>query len=369
MATAEKILVRGVNWLGDAVMTTPALQRLRQARPAAHITLLTPVKLADLWPGHPSLDAIVTFDEGDSVLSLARRLRREKFDVAVVLPNSPRSALEMFLARIPQRIGLARGGRSLLLSQALPPRAGAVRMHKRSIDEVRQRLAAGGGRDSFPPAAHHVHDYLHIVAALGADPTPLPPLLHVDPTTVSAAVARLAPGATGPLIGINPGAEYGPAKRWPAERFIEAATQLHAHAPAHWLIFGGRGDQALTARIAVELSARLGAGAVTDVAGRTSLRDLCALLQGCAVLLTNDTGPMHVAAAVGTPVVVPFGSTAPELTGPSFTTGSPHRLLLGEAACAPCFLRECPADFRCLTTVTVEKVVQAARETLSRRRP
>src|SRR5437763_2555976 len=135
MPAVEKILVRGVNWLGDAVMTTPALQRLREAKPNAHITLLTHEKLADLWREHPSIDATIPFAAGESVFQVASRLRHERFDVAVAFPNSLRSALEVFLARIPKRIGYARNGRSLFLTQALPPRSGALRMHKRSRAE------------------------------------------------------------------------------------------------------------------------------------------------------------------------------------------------------------------------------------------
>ena len=130
--SAQRILVRGVNWLGDAVMSTPALLRLRQARPQAHITLLTLDKLADLWRHHPAIDTVITFTRNDAVWQVARRLRSEQFHWAVVLPNSWRSALEVWLARIPQRLGYAGQGRATLLTQAIKPRPGAVRMRKRS---------------------------------------------------------------------------------------------------------------------------------------------------------------------------------------------------------------------------------------------
>ena len=360
MANAEKILVRGVNWLGDAVMTTPALQRLRAAKPHAHITLLTPEKLAGLWGGHPSVDATLTFNDADSVFSVAKRLRAERFDTAVVFPNSPRSVLEVFLARIPRRIGYARGGRSFLLTQALPPRAGAVKMHKRSITEIEQRIAAKVPRETFPAEAHHVHDYLQLVAALGANPLPLPPLLHVSAEEVSAARNKFHLDGPGPLFALNPGAEYGAAKRWPAERFVEAAVELHQRSQCRWVVLGGGADVELAGDIAKQIAARTSATAVTSVAGRTSLRELCAVLKACALVLTNDTGPMHVAAALGTPVVVPFGSTSPELTGPLSVPGLPHALLRGEASCAPCFLRECPVDFRCMKNISIQQVVDAA---------
>ncbi len=360
MANAEKILVRGVNWLGDAVMTTPALQRLRAAKPDARITLLTPEKLAGLWPGHPSVDVTFTFGDADSVFNVAKRLRAERFDTAVVLPNSPRSALEMFLARIPRRIGYARGGRSFLLTQTLPPRREAVRMHKRSVSEIQQRLAANVPRETFPAEAHHVHDYLQLVAALGANPEPLPPLLHVSRDEVMAARNKFQLDGPGPLFALNAGAEYGAAKRWPAERFVEAAAALHARTACRWIVLGGRADLPRAQDIATQLAARTSTATVTTVAGQTSLRELCAVLKACALVLTNDTGPMHVAAALGTPVVVPFGSTSPELTGPLSAPGLPHALMHGEAPCAPCFLRECPVDFRCMKSISVQQVVDAA---------
>jgi heptosyltransferase-2 len=360
MATAEKILVRGVNWLGDAVMTTPALQRLREAKPDAHITLLTPEKLAALWPGHPSLDATLTFNEQDSVFSVAKRLRAERFDTAVVFPNSPRSALEVFLARIPRRVGYARGGRNFLLTQALPPRAGAVKMRKRSVTEVESRIVAKEPRETFPAEAHHVHDYLQLVAAFGANSAPPPPLLHVTDAEVVAARARFKLDGRAPLFALNAGAEYGPAKRWPVDRFVEAAVQLHERSKCHWVILGGRADEELARDLVTRIAARINEHIVTSVAGQTSLRELCAVLKACTLAITNDTGPMHVAAALGTPVVVPFGSTSPELTGPAFVTGSPTALLRGSASCAPCFLRECPIDLRCMKSISVEQVVEAA---------
>jgi len=359
-AVAEKILVRGVNWLGDAVMATPALQRLREAKPQAHITLLTPEKLADLWREHPSVDGVLAFAPGESVWNVARRLREEKFDTAIVFPNSPRSALEVFLAQIPRRVGYARGPRSFLLTEAVPARPGAMRMHKRSRAEIEARLASNTPRETFPANAHHVHDYLLLVSKLGGNPAPVPPLLHVRDDEVAALRARFRLANSSPLFALNPGAEYGAAKRWPAEHFVAAAVQLRERTKCHWLIVGGPADRDLAARIASEIGARAGSESVTNAAGETSLRQLFAALKASELVLTNDTGPMHVAAAVGTPVAVPFGSTAPELTGPSFSADSPHQLVMGCVPCAPCFLRECPIDFRCMKSITVEQMVAAA---------
>jgi heptosyltransferase-2 len=364
----EKILVRGVNWLGDAVMTTPALQRLREAQPNARISLLTHAKLADLWKHHPALHAVLTFQEGESVFAIAKRLRADRFSTALVLPNSPRSALEPFLARIPQRIGLARPWRNLLLTRRLAPRPEAVAMHKRSRSEIQWLIAGAALTPGPPPAAsaHHLHQYLHLAAALGANPEPLPPHLAVTAEEVVTVRKRFGfPGAT-PLFGLNAGAEYGPAKRWPRERFVAAAVELQRRLNCHWWIFGGQADEPLASGIAAEIAAAKAGppDSVRCLSGQTSLRELCAALKACDVVLTNDTGPMHVAAAVGTPVVVPFGSTSPELTGPGLPGDPRHRLIQAQVPCSPCFRRECPIDFRCMNGISVESVVEAVTQVM-----
>jgi heptosyltransferase-2 len=429
---ARRILVRGVNWLGDAVMSTPALLRLRERFPGAHITLLTPGKLRDLWLNHPAIDEVITFEAGEGVFTVASRIKlrfrrgseaydepkqhvvevgkslqgrdlagaldsarralssadpveQRKFDLALVLPNSPRSALEVWLANIPRRIGYARPWRSCFLTHCVAERAGAVRMHKRSVREIKTLIAGAdpehGTRPSehaprhthhaplapAPPAAHHIHEYLHLTAALGANPEPLAPQLFVTPGELAAVETKfgLDVPATGgrPLLALIPGAEYGPAKRWPLERFIAAAREIRKRMNCVWLILGAKADaeiQRAAGLLSAENNFRQDAGStLLNLMGKTSLRELMAVLKLCRVVLTNDTGPMHVAAALGTPVVVPFGSTSPELTGPGLPGDPHHRLLRSEAPCSPCFLRECPIDFRCMTGIRVERVVEA----------
>ena len=371
MSQPDKILVRGVNWLGDAVMTTPALQRLRESKPQARITLLTHAKLGDLWQHHPAIDTVMTFNDDDSVFAVGTKLRSENFSIALVLPNSPRSALEVFLARIPQRIGLARPWRTFLLTHPVAPRVEAVAMHKRSLAEIHKVNLAGTSaplRSAISPSAHHLHQYLHLAAALGANPEPLPP--HLEVTTMEIAAVKQRFGfpvdSHAPLFGLNAGAEYGPAKRWPRERFVAAAVELQRRTNCRWWIFGGRADEPLASGIAADiLAAKIGPPeSVRCIAGQTSLRELCAALKACHLVITNDTGPMHVAAAVGTPVIVPYGSTSPELTGPGLPGDSRHRLIQSPAPCSPCFLRECPIDFRCMNGINVDAVVEAAMRTV-----
>ena len=354
-----RILVRGVNWLGDAVMTTPALQRLRARFPAAHLALLTPAKLEALWQHHPSLDQVIAVEPDAGVWAVGRRLRTERFQLALVLPNSARSALECWLGRVPRRVGYSHAGRDWFLSQVVPARPGRVRMRKRSPREIRQLVRAPSPSVVPGPAAHQIHDYLHLAATLGADPAPLPPLVAVTAAEIEQARRTWLPEALRPderpCLGLNPGAEYGPAKRWPAASFVAAARSVSARVgPCRWLIFGAAHDAPLCG----EIAAGMGDTAL-NLAGRTSLRELMGLLRSCRVLLTNDTGPMHLAAALGTPVVVPFGSTSAALTGPGLPGDPRHRLLSAGAACSPCFLRACPIDFRCLNGLSPELVAAA----------
>ncbi len=354
-----RILVRGVNWLGDAVMTTPALRRLRERFPQAHISLATQSKLAQLWQSQPDISEVIPLEAGAGLWAAARLLRSVRADLALVFPNSPRSALEAWLARVPRRVGYSRSWRNWFLTTAVPSRPGRVRMRKLSDAEVRARVRSGTFPEAPPPSAHHIHEYLHLVGALGASEEPCAPRLAVTAQEIHAAahsfcVNRLVSEGW-PIIGLNPGAEYGPAKRWPLERFAETAEGLTPRCA--FLIFGGKGDVDPASLLASRLT-QVRAPHV-NVAGRTNLRELCALLRCCRALLTNDTGPMHVAAALDVPVVVPFGSTSPELTGPGLPGMTNHRLLTAKPPCSPCFRRECPIDFRCMTAISVQSAREA----------
>ena len=378
----NRILVRGLNWLGDAVMSTPALQRLRQRFPQAQITLLTPAKLADLWTQHPSVDHILSVAPGSSPWTVARILRgpgssgsahsargSAGYDLALVLPNSPRSALEVYLAQIPRRVGYARPWRSWLLTECVADYPGHVPMSKLSARQVRQLVRPlPGVAHPFPtatPAAHHIHQYLHLTAAVGANGTAMAPKLEVSNGEVAAARHLIAeqfgpPGQDAFYLGLSPSAAYGPTKRWAAENFATVAADVSRQLPgAVWVLLGTTADESLCARIG-----RLAGGKTVNLAGKTSLRQLMAVLKLCRVLLSNDSGPMHLAAALGTPVVAVFGSTSPDLTGPGLPGDPRQRLLRAEVPCAPCFRRHCPIDLRCLTGITPDRASRAVLETL-----
>jgi lipopolysaccharide heptosyltransferase II len=313
-----RILVRSSNWLGDAVMTAPAVRRIKRGRPDAHVTILTRSKLADFWRVVPEVDEIIAIQNKESVFEVARRLR-EKFEVAILFPNSPRVALEVWLARIPRRVGYRRPWRNWFLNQFIPEPAGPQ------------------------PLLHQANSYLRIARRIGADvEEPLP------------ALERWRPYPR--LVGLCPGAEYGPAKRWIG--FAEAAKRLSEKHKVRWMIFGTAKERPIGKRI----DALLGILALNRM-GRTSLVELIDELCQCRLLLTNDTGTMHLAAFLGIPTVAIFGSTEPRLTGP---LGQGHRVLHHHVPCSPCFLRECPIDFRCMKAVTVEEVVAAVEETLAK---
>jgi heptosyltransferase-2 len=363
----QNIIVRGVNWLGDAVMSTPALFRLRERFPAAQIVLLTPEKIEQLWIGHPAINRTLSFGPAETLVSVSKRLRDEAFDLALILPNSFRSAAEMFFSRIPRRVGYGGQLRSLFLTQPVGKRPQSISMRKRTRGKIERLVANGRESDptTIPATAHHIHQYLHLAAAVEASAKPIAPMIHVAETEVTEVCKKFEISRDEiPLIGINPGAEYGPAKRWPKEYFVEA---IHAISQAHncrFILFGGKGDTEAATRIAAQVSRKDPVrSSLKNLAGNTSLRELCALAKACRLFITNDTGPMHVAAAVGTRVIVPFGSTSARLTGP--WPLERHDILETTVPCAPCFLRQCPIDFRCMHQIKPAEIIKATTEAIS----
>lgn len=358
----RNIIVRGVNWLGDAVMSTPALFRLRERFPSARIVLLTPEKIAQLWIGHPAINGTLSFGPAEGLVSVSKRLRNEDFDLALILPNSFRSAAEMFFSRIPRRVGFGGQLRSLFLTQPVSQRPQSISMRKRTRGEIERLVATGRetGPAAIPATAHHIYQYLHLAAAVGASAEPSAPMIHVSEAEVTEVCKKFEiPRDEIPLIGINPGAEYGPAKRWPTEYFVEALHAISQARDCQFILFGGKSDMETATRIVAEVSRKDPVGSsLKNLAGHTSLRELCALAKACRVFITNDTGPMHVAAAVGTHVIAPFGSTSARLTGP--WPLERHHLLETTVPCAPCFLRQCPIDFRCMHQIKPVEIIEAA---------
>ena len=328
-----RILIRSSNWLGDSVMSVPAVRAIKAGRPDARVTIAAPENIAPLWKLVPEVDAIIPLS-GSRLLSAVQLLRREpSFDVAILFPNSLRAALESWLTAIPRRVGYRGHWRRWLLNQIVPiPRKPG-------------------------PPEHHSLRFLRIARECGAD-TEQPLTEKISYAQRQTPDAKLT-GVYKPSvaenhqlkIGLCAGAEYGPAKRWLPERFAEAAERISAQSPVQWMLFGTARDASAGAQIA----AALGDHCVNRI-GQTTLDQLIDELHDCRLLLTNDTGTMHLAALLGIPVVAIFGSTEPRLTGP---LGNGHIILRHHVECSPCFLRECPIDFRCMKAVSVEEVADA----------
>lgn len=317
-----ELLVRSPNWLGDACMAFPAVRAFKRGRPDLRLTVLTPAKLRDLWSSLPEVDEVITKESSDGILPVARRLRerRSRFDAAVLFTNSTRSTLELWLAHIPRLAGFRGSFRSLLLNQIVPEAPPGT------------------------PPEHHTRRYLRLAAHAGANTDELELFATGSPVASADGIIR---------IGLCAGAEYGPAKRWPLERFAETANALSAaHPHIEWLLFGAPGELALGEQLSARLTARH-----VNLVGKTSLPELIQHLRRCRALLTNDTGTMHLAAALGVPTVSIFGSTEPVLTGP---LGARHIVIRNHVPCSPCFKRECPfGHYECMTGIQPAQVAQA----------
>lgn len=382
--SSARILIRSVNWLGDAIMTLPALSLIRQTLPQAHIFLVVPQKLTDLWAGQPYADTLLSFDPEWGILSTARLIRMARAQSALVLPNSPRSALELWLSRIPLRVGFRAKWRRAFLTHAVAAAADHAPMHKRSAAEVKHLVQNPAEIEnvSYSPAAHHVYHYVHLACnfleSLGATPqlpADLTPHLKISPEKQKELIDIFGireSSTASPLMGVNAGAEYGPAKRWPLDYFARTMATLSAENNARWLLFGGPSDRTQANELRARCRSLYPGIVIYQLTGRTALSELAPLASLCEIFLTNDTGPMHVAAAAGTTVLTPFLSTSPELTCP----GSPmddklhpnqHILLkASETPCSPCFLKQCPIDFPCARDIPPELVISAIRNRLSR---
>ena len=331
--TARKILIRAVNWIGDAVMTAPAIVAVRESFPEAEITLLANPLVSQLFSPHASIDRVITFDRSSKHkgisgrLRLAYELRKESFDAVIILPNSFDSALVPWLAGIPVRLGRKSDGRSLLLTHGYVP-------------------------DTVAEKCHEVQQYLTLMEHFGIHGEAFQPNLETTMVEDASVAVFLKEQGVLPddfLLGINPGATFGSAKRWYPERFAEAATKIASRLNTRIIVFGGKDEIEIAAEIQADILDKC-----INVAGKTTIRQLMALLKRCNFLITNDSGPMHVAAALGVPLAAVFGPTDHSGTAP-FTSRAV--IIRKETDCAPCKLRECPIDHNCMTAVTADDVV------------
>ena len=334
----RKILIRAVNWVGDAVMTTPALGAIRNYFPDARITMLANPLVAELFRPHPWVDEVMIYDRKGrhagigGRLKMAAELKAHHFDLAILLQNALDAAFLVRLARIPRRTGYRTDGRGLLLT------------HGVTVAEQVKKL-------------HHVEYYLAMLAEAGIPAAERRQFLYVSKEEEYSMACRLAAAKIGSgdfLLGINPGAAYGSAKRWYPERFARVADELALRWGCKVVITGGPEEIGIAADIEKAMQQP-----VVNMAGRTSVRELMALIKRCNFFVTNDSGPMHVAAAFDVPLVAIFGPTDHTTTSP---LSAYSVIVRQETDCAPCLKRECSTDHRCMAGVTAQDVIEGAKE-------
>ncbi|HOI74060.1 MAG TPA: lipopolysaccharide heptosyltransferase II [Syntrophales bacterium] len=334
----RRLLVRGTNWIGDAILTLPAMAAIRAGMPEAHITVLAKPWVGEVYRICPHADEVLTFREPgihagvSGRLRLARDLSGMAFDGAILLQNAIEAAIVTLLAGIPVRAGYNTDARGLLLTSSV----------RRSREILR---------------VHQSRYYLEMVRALGLPPPDPPPPLLVPPAEyrdlAEKVLVERGCDPEAPLAGIAPGAAYGPAKRWFPDRFAAVADRLAAEFGARVLVFGSSGDRESAGAVQAAAKARF-----VNLAGGTSLREALALISRCRVFVSNDSGLMHVAAAMGVPTVAVFGSTNPVTTGPM---GPRFSIVRKPMDCSPCLKETCPQDFRCMEAISAEDVWNEAR--------
>ena len=333
--------MRATNWVGDAVMSLPALRALHERYPEAEIAILAKPWVADLYRRESFCRRVIPYTPQTLAekWSAGKALRSERFDCAVLLQNAFEAAAIAFAARIPERIGYARDGRAFLLTCAIPvPRPGEIPRHERFY--YLELLRRAGILDRLPEC--------ECIRLQGADAARV------------SGLARFAElGLSGPVVGVSPGAAYGSAKRWNPEYFTEAAARVARELGASVALFGSSSERDLCASIAEFISSKNSGPAVRNLAGETTLAEFIDLAAACRVFLTNDSGGMHIASALGVPTVAVFGSTDETTTGP---TGPLARVVREPVECAPCLKRECPIDHRCMVRLKPGRVADAALE-------
>ena len=340
-----KLLIRATNWVGDAIMALPALRAVRSRFSEAEIVIIARPYVADIYRDQQICNRLVEYDPAGSHAGLSGRerlaaqLRAQRFDVALLLQNAFDAAWLVWRANIPERIGYARDGRSFFLTKAVPvPKSSEIPAHEKFY--YLELLRRAGWLESLPDDSFIGMSVPEEKGQRAAE--------FLSQSGVRAGVMRIAIGA---------GASYGSAKCWAPPRFAEVANRLQSQTDSDVILFGTSTE----ANVSNAISAGMRRPPI-DLTGKTAISDLPALLSQCHLFIGNDSGAMHVAAAVGLPVVAVFGPTDPQGTAPP----TPRCTIVQERPyCSPCFLRRCPTDHRCMTKVSVEMVEAAARRWLN----
>jgi len=339
----RSILVRGTNWIGDCVCSLPALRVIRQSFPSAKITLMVKPWVAGIYQPSKLIDYLLTYDRrgeykgAKGFFTAVRRLKEGGYELAILFQNAFEAAALSFLARVPHRWGYATDGRGFLLTRALPVN--------------RETLSR-----------HHVYYYLELLRGLGiADEAPPQMELLVDEGVRERMKRLLSHSGVDwekPLVGINPGAAFGTAKRWLPERFAEVADRLMQSVGCPVVVVGSARERG----IAREMTSSMKRPPIV-LTGETTLQELIAVISLSKLFISNDSGPMHLAAALRVPTIGIFGPTDERITSP---WGKGHTVVSRQLDCRPCQLADCPTDHQCMRGITAEEVYSVAQQKLMR---
>ncbi|HEY3129717.1 MAG TPA: lipopolysaccharide heptosyltransferase II [Acidobacteriota bacterium] len=343
----DSILIRAPNWIGDCIISLPVVKEIRRLYPDARLAILARAWVSDIYRAGAAADEVISIDPNDDdrtggMLRLCRNLSRRNFDCTLLLPNAFRSAVIAWLSRIPLRIGYNTDHRGFLLTCSLPVRREALTLHQ-SFYYLDLLTQSGLSPVQYIGNGCYKPD---VRLRLGGEDTKQ----AVD------ILERLGVSLLRPVIGINPGAFYGPAKRWFPERYAAVADYLVTRWNAQILILGSAGESKIAREIQVSMK-----HAPVILTGSTTLRELMGLIEHCDLFISNDSGPMHLAAALQRPLIALFGSTDERATGP-LTPGA--YVIHKQVECTPCFLRTCPIDLRCFKKIEVQEVCKLADDIL-----
>lgn len=380
----ENILILLPNWIGDAVLSLPAIYRIRGIFPSAQISVIGLPHIAALFKEYPFIDDIMVYpgkNHKAGLLPAVREIRKHGFDLSILFPNSLRSGIIARLSGIPLRCGYNRDGRRLLLNIPVNLSPEIKKIHQSGYylnlvnylesylnDDkemfIRQRLTKGYENRQYIPFPPIVNITGYSRALLTQPEAFSDDLVKSFRLVISWSEERLATDLLTRnnikprdlIIGINPGAAYGSSKRWYPERYGNVARTLIKKYNGRIIVFGSQKET----DIARDIIAVAGLP-VLNMAGKTSVRELMALIARCSLMITNDSGPMHIAAALGIPVTAIFGSTDPELSGP---LGEGHVVIRKDVSCSPCFRRTCPTDLKCMDIVSVDDVLEGVAKLL-----
>jgi heptosyltransferase-2 len=328
----KRIIIRSTNWVGDAVLTTPAVRAVRKNFPDAEITMLAKPWVAPIFYNNPHVDHVIYYErEGrhrrwSGKVRLVKALRKGKFDLAILFQNAFEAAILTYLAGVPNRLGYDTDNRRFLLTHSI---------------KMTPRLKQ----------IHEIDYYLGILQAVGLKVGGRALTLRVtdqERNRASEILKKQHVTTRDKLVGVSPGATYGSAKRWFPERYAALCDKIHESYGVRIIIFGGPGEEGTGCRVSESMR-----HPSVNLCGKTTLRETAALIERCRLFVTNDSGLMHIADALSVPLVAIFGSTNPITTGPS---GPRSRVVRASVSCSPCLKPECPTDHKCMADISVDRV-------------